>query len=271
MGDSGSGYADRTSHAIWTPSTPTPWARKRWTRPLRSRNPAAIEPGAYDVVLEEYAVAEMLDYLAFIGFGALAVQEGRSFMRLGEPITGANITIVDDGHDPRSLPLAFDFEGVPKQRVDLIKNGVAARRGLRQLHRRARAGPRRAPATPCPPPTPTARSRSTCVLAPGTTPKADLVKDIERGLWITRFHYVNIVHPRADHPDRHDPRRHLPDRGRRGQRPGREPALHPERAGRPQARRAERHAEAAKAASVGGTLAPARASRGFNFSSATEF
>ena len=66
--------------------------REAVDKALRSRDPGAIEPGDYDVVLEEYAVAEMLDYLAFIGFGALALQEGRSFMRLGEQITGANIT-----------------------------------------------------------------------------------------------------------------------------------------------------------------------------------
>jgi predicted Zn-dependent protease len=29
----------------------------------------------------------------------------------------------------------------------------------------------------------------------GSTTKADLVKGIERGIWVTRFHYLSVVHP----------------------------------------------------------------------------
>ena len=35
-----------------------------------------------------------------------------------------SISIWDDGADPRTLGAPFDFEGVPKQRVDLIRDGV---------------------------------------------------------------------------------------------------------------------------------------------------
>ena len=45
--------------------------------------------------------------------------------KIGEKITGERITIWDDGRDPRGIVLPFDFEGVPKQRVDLIEQGVA--------------------------------------------------------------------------------------------------------------------------------------------------
>jgi len=56
------------------------------------------------VVLEEDAVAELLEYTSYIGFGALAVEEGRSFMRLGERVTGEAIDIWDDGNDPSLEP-----------------------------------------------------------------------------------------------------------------------------------------------------------------------
>ena len=34
-------------------------------------------------------------------------------------------------------------------------------------------------------------------MEPGTTAKAELLSDIKRGIWVTRFWYVRIVHPKA--------------------------------------------------------------------------
>ena len=76
-------------------------------------------------MLEEYAVATILEYLSWMGFSALAVEEGRSFMDLGQQIMGPNVTIWDDGLDPLGLPTAIDYEGVPTRRGDLITDGVA--------------------------------------------------------------------------------------------------------------------------------------------------
>ncbi|HZL15378.1 MAG TPA: DNA gyrase modulator, partial [Verrucomicrobiae bacterium] len=45
----------------------------------RAARPAALEPGEYPVVLAEYAVVDILDMLGYLGFSALAVEEGRSF------------------------------------------------------------------------------------------------------------------------------------------------------------------------------------------------
>ena len=44
---------------------------------------------------------------------------------LGEKIVGENVTIWDDGLSPETIPMPFDFEGVPKQRVELITDGIA--------------------------------------------------------------------------------------------------------------------------------------------------
>jgi predicted Zn-dependent protease len=32
-------------------------------------------------------------------------------------------------------------------------------------------------------------------MAPGTTDPRDMILGVERGLWVTRFHYVNVVQP----------------------------------------------------------------------------
>src|ERR1700737_525786 len=124
MGEAGSGYADRGAIDV-KDIDKNEVADEVIDKAQRNQNAQPIEPGVYEVVLEEYAVAEMLEFLSFTGFSALAVEEDRSFMRLGERITGKEVTIWDDGLDRSGLPAPFDFEGVPKQHLDLIKNGVA--------------------------------------------------------------------------------------------------------------------------------------------------
>ena len=47
---------------------------------MDGREPVAIEPGRYPVVLDTYAVDDILEALSLYGMGAQAVQEGRSWM-----------------------------------------------------------------------------------------------------------------------------------------------------------------------------------------------
>ena len=126
MGDTSSGYADRAAVDFGELDF-EPLAEEACGRATRSANPRAIAPGEYEVVLEPYAVGEMLDYLAYVGFGATAFLEGRSFMAelRGKQVASPNVTIYDDGLDPGCLAMPFDFEGVPKARIDLISDGVA--------------------------------------------------------------------------------------------------------------------------------------------------
>ncbi|MFQ6111251.1 MAG: metallopeptidase TldD-related protein, partial [Nitrospinota bacterium] len=69
------------------------------------REPRALEPGSYRVILEPPAVAELLIWLALTGFGAKAYLEGRAFSsgRLGERVTGERVPIRDDALEPRCL------------------------------------------------------------------------------------------------------------------------------------------------------------------------
>ncbi|HSO93631.1 MAG TPA: TldD/PmbA family protein [Candidatus Dormibacteraeota bacterium] len=194
MGEAGAGYADRSAIDIGELD-----AQELGTEVIdkagRNQDAQPIEPGVYEVVLEEYAVAEMLEFLSFMGFGALAAQEERSFMRLGERITGESIAIWDDGLDRSGLPTPFDFEGVPKQRVDLIRNGVATGLVYDQLTA-TRAG-RPSTGHGLPAPNTDGPFAVNLFMAPGSVPKAELLKGIKRGIWVTRFWYVRIVQPKA--------------------------------------------------------------------------
>jgi predicted Zn-dependent protease len=194
MGEAGSGYADRSAIDV-ADMDREELAEEVIDKAARNQHAQPIEPGVYEVVLEEYAVAEMLEFLSFMGFSALAAQEERSFMRLGERITGEPVAIWDDGLDRSGLPAPFDFEGVPKQRVDLIKNGVATGLVYDQLTA-ARAG---RPSTGHGLPAPNAEGpfAVNLFMAPGSVAKAELASGIKRGIWITRFWYVRMVQPKA--------------------------------------------------------------------------
>ena len=192
MSDSSSGYAERVSKDV-ADIDPEQVGREAVDKAVRGKNPVSLEPEEYTVVLEEYAMGDMLGYLSWMGFSALAVQEQRSFLKAGEKITGDNITIYDDGADLRGLPLAVDFEGVAKQRVDIITNGVA-RQPVYDSYTAHREG-RRSTGHALPAPNTYGPLPLNLYMQAGHTPKEELVRGIERGIWVTRFHYVNVVHP----------------------------------------------------------------------------
>ncbi len=194
MGENSSGYADRVSKDVREISAEET-ASEAVGKAVRSKDPIEVEPGEYTVILEEYAMAEMLSYLGFMGFSAQAVQEERSFLKKGEKITGDNVTIYDDGPDTRGLPSRVDFEGVAKRRVDLITKGVAGDPVYDSYtaHREGKGSTGHA----LPPPNVFGPFPWSIFMDGGDTPKEKLIEGIERGIWVTRFHYVNVVHPLA--------------------------------------------------------------------------
>lgn len=192
MGENCSGYADRTSKDVRDIEAEEV-AREAVDKARRSKDPVEVEPGEYTVVLEEYALAEAISYLGFMGFSALAVQEERSFLKTGEKITGDNVSIYDDGSDPRGLPWGIDFEGVAKRRVDLIKRGVAGE-PVYDSYTAARGG-KQSTGHALPPPNVYGPQAWNTFMDGGDTPKEKLIEGIERGIWVTRFHYLSVVHP----------------------------------------------------------------------------
>ena len=194
MGESGSGYADRAAVDL-RDLDKEGLAAEVIDKARRNQAATPVDPGTYEVVLEEYAVAEMLEFMNYTGFTALALQEERSFMRLGEKIAADSISIWDDGLDPSGLPAPFDFEGTPKQRVDLIVKGVATDVVYDQATAR-RAG-RRSTGHGLPAPNPDGPLPLNTFMASGDVPRSSLAAGIKRGIWVTRFWYVRIVHPKA--------------------------------------------------------------------------
>ncbi|MBN1661741.1 MAG: TldD/PmbA family protein [Anaerolineae bacterium] len=164
---------------------------------LRSQNPQALAPGEYAVILEPYAVHDFVQMMGWTGFSALAYQEGRSFMsgKLGEQMVDPRVNIWDDGLSPDGIPLPFDFEGVPKQRVELIKNGVA-HAVVYDSYRAAREAGKSSTGHALPAPNRFGPFPLNIFFGTGDGSLEEMIAGTERGIYVTRFHYTRPVEPK---------------------------------------------------------------------------
>lgn len=90
-----------------------------------SVRPKEIAPGKYTVILEPAAVLDLIGFLMW-DFSGLALLEQRSCLtnRMESRLFGENITVWDDVRHPLQAGPAFDGEGVARERVELVHEGV---------------------------------------------------------------------------------------------------------------------------------------------------
>lgn len=154
--------------------------------------PSRLDPGRYTVLLEPYAVADMIMALGATGFGGDKLRMGSSFMtgKLGERLLDERLTIIDDCRDPAGITRQFDSEGVVGQRVEIVVQGTP-RAVVHDLTSAALAGTdSTGHASTMGPGTPLAAS---LLVSPGDASHEDLLAGIDRGVYVTRFHYIGIV------------------------------------------------------------------------------
>ena len=100
--------------------------------------------------------------------------------------------IWDDGLDPAGIPTPFDYEGVPKQKVAMISQGIARNvvydsyRAGKEFGKISTGHAQPAPSTIGPIP-------SNIFLAPGDATVQEMIASTERGLYITYFHYTRPI------------------------------------------------------------------------------
>ena len=150
------------------------------------------EPGSYEVVLEPSAVATLLDYLAYAGFGAKQVLEGESFLssRAEEKVAAEEVTVADDVRRPGSIGIGFDFDGAERKRVAVIDKGRATQPVTDARTAKMIGMPLTGHSSGSNEFGPYA---SNVVLEPGTASRQELIEQVADGLLVTRFHYVNIL------------------------------------------------------------------------------
>lgn len=168
-------------------------AEKAFNKCRDSQDPVSIEAGDYEVILEPQAAGMLLSFLVRAVFNPMLMLEGRSLLkdRMGTQLLSDKLTIWDDATDPRGLPTPFDFEGIPKQKVVLIENGVAKNlvydtftANLSDTKSTGHATPFGMGGAPM-----------HMFVQPGDASIDDMIKSTKKGLLITRFHYANMIHP----------------------------------------------------------------------------
>ncbi|CAN5859530.1 TldD/PmbA family protein [soil metagenome] len=164
-----------------------------------------VAPERFEVVLEPTAVADILQGLSWYGFNAKAVEERRSFVRLGEAQFDPAVTIVDDA------PVAgdgFDAEGTPSRRLVLVEAGTSA--SLTHDRRTAAAAGTRSTGHSVGAPSFGGIATHVQLLpaeASGATAEIDgpvvdaaaakLVASVERGVLVTDLWYTRVLDPRT--------------------------------------------------------------------------
>ncbi len=166
---------------------------------ILSEKPVELEPGKYDVILEPVATANLLEWLLFIAFGAIAYHEKSSFLsgKKGKKIMSPMVSLYDDGLEAKGISFPFDFEGTPKKKVYFVKKGIAGG----PVYDLASAVKNKTKSTGhgLPPGGSQGPFPLNLYMAPGKSRFEDMVKSMKRGILVTRFHYINgfLDTPRA--------------------------------------------------------------------------
>jgi predicted Zn-dependent protease len=186
----GSGWAG-TTHTDFSKMDVSGMGDVAIDKAIRSRKPAKLPPGKYTVILEPSAVSDLLGILVGEEFDQRSADEGRNFStkkgggsRLGETVFGKNVTIYSDPNDSLVPGAIFSDDGQPAQRTSWIENGV-----LKNLQC-GRYWAEHTKRNPVPSP-------NSLTMVGGTTSTPEMIKQIKRGLLITRFWYIREVDPQT--------------------------------------------------------------------------
>jgi PmbA protein len=161
-----------------------------------------LDPGDYEAVFEELAIAEVLRFVSLTGLTGQTLRDGRSFMAgpgettlFGQTVTGPRFSLWEDALDPRTLAIPFDVEGTPKQRTLLVEKGVARavvhdRQSAKWFgtHSTGHAADLRRYSA--------GGHAGNLTMAGGEATREQLIASVRRGVLITRFHYTNTPDPK---------------------------------------------------------------------------
>ncbi len=162
--------------------------REAGERAVRRLNPRKVESAQVPVVFDPRVSKSLLGHLSSAINGA-SVSRGTSFLKdaMGERIMPRGVNVIDDPHRRRGLrSRAFDAEGLPTTRMDVVRDGVLATWILdlgsaRQLGLDSTGSASRGLSGP---PSPSA---SNLYLEPGDASPDALMGDIKQGLYVTEM------------------------------------------------------------------------------------
>jgi len=173
---------------------------------VEAARPREIPAGKYTVILEPAAVLDLIGFM-FYDFGGLAILDRRSFLndRVGTQLFGRNINIWDDVAHPLQSGPPFDGEGIGRQKVQLVDNGVVRRlvyaRGTAARMQGSEVKDKVGPIEPTghgfPLPNEVGEAPMNIVFGASDNPKTvdEMVASTERGVLATRLWYIREVDP----------------------------------------------------------------------------
>jgi predicted Zn-dependent protease len=155
-----------------------------------SKNPVAIEPGKYTVILEPAASIDLLQNMIF-NFDARRADEGRTFMakagggtKLGEKIVDERVTIYSDPTHAEVPAATWAGDGRPFEKTYWIENGVVKN----LFYSRYWAQKKGVKATVFP---------ANGIMEGGTATVEDMIRDTAKGVLVTRTWYIRTVDPQT--------------------------------------------------------------------------
>src|SRR5438445_2587304 len=173
---------------------------------VESASPREIAAGKYTVILEPAAVLDIVGFM-FFDFGGLRILDQRSFLnnRVGTKIFGENINISDDVGHPLQSGVPFDGEGMRRQRVHRVENGVVKRlvyarvtaEKMKQSEHRDKVGLVTATGHGFSLPNEMGEAPVNIVFGTPEDPKTvdQMIASTERGVLVTRLWYIREVDP----------------------------------------------------------------------------
>jgi PmbA protein len=173
---------------------------------VESAHPREIAPGKYTVILEPAAVLDIVGFM-FWDFSGVAILDQRSFLndRIGSKLFGENINICDDVAHPLQAGSPFDGEGMRRQRVELVENGVVKRvvyaRATAQKMKKSEYAGKVGPIEPTghgfPLPNEVGEMPMNIVFGVPENPRSveNMIASTERGVLVTRLWYIREVDP----------------------------------------------------------------------------
>ncbi len=93
----------------------------------RHDTPQQLPLGTYDVVFGPSAIADLLNFMGFIGYNGGLMKRGYSFLKeeqVGQRVLSPKFTLTDDPTRRETFPFRRDMMGMPRQPFPLFANGV---------------------------------------------------------------------------------------------------------------------------------------------------
>jgi len=205
LGEDSSGWQKLNSPDV-RDLDPVRMAETAAQKAVESAHPREITAGKYTVILEPAAVLDIVGFM-FWDYSGVAILDQRSFLndRIGTQLFGENINICDDVTHPLQAGSPFDGEGMRRQRVQLVENGVVKRvvyarataQKMKNSEYAGKVGPIEATGHGFPLPNEIGEMPMNIVFGAPEKPQSveQMIASTERGVLVTRLWYIREVDP----------------------------------------------------------------------------